>query len=71
MTQAERDSNLMVVAAVVGYADRHDISVVAAFDMLRRHDVLALIRENYETLHTQSFDESVGFAEDVIARKTA
>jgi hypothetical protein len=71
MTQAERDSNLMVVAAVVGYANNHGISAVAAFDMLRQHDVIALIRENYETLHTQSLDESVGFAEDVIARKTA
>ncbi|GHU62799.1 hypothetical protein AGMMS49983_04950 [Clostridia bacterium] len=71
MTQAERDSNLMVVAAVVGYANSHGISAVEAFDMLRKYNVLALIRENYETLHTQSLDESVGFAEDVIARMTA
>jgi hypothetical protein len=62
----ERDENLLVVAAVQGYAARHAIPGGEAFDLLRSNGVLAMIRHNYATLHTQAFWESADFAEDVM-----
>jgi hypothetical protein len=56
----------MVVAAVEGYSFKHNMVSKDAFDLLARHDVLNLIRAQYDTLHTQSLDENVAFAEDII-----
>ena len=63
-----RDENLLVVAAVEGYSRRHHICGHETIELFRQHGLLQLIRDNYPTLHTQSLDESVGFAEDVLAR---
>jgi len=35
MTQREKDENLMIVAAVTGYALKHNINTGAAYDILR------------------------------------
>ena len=63
-----RDENLLVVAAVEGYSRRHHIPASEAIDMFYNRGLLRLIRENYPVLHTQSLDESVDFAEDVLDR---
>ena len=56
----------MLVAAVEGYSFKHNIGAKDAFDLFRQHGVFDLIRSQYDTLHTQSLDESVSFAEDVL-----
>jgi hypothetical protein len=38
------------------------------FNLFIKNNINTLIRSQYETLHTQSLDESVSFAEDVLAR---
>jgi hypothetical protein len=68
--QAEHDKNLMVVAATEGYADRHDMPASSALALLSKHGVTDAIRQNYNTLHTQSLDECVYFAEDMLKWKT-
>jgi hypothetical protein len=59
----------MVVAAVEGYSFIHGMETKEAFDLLRRYNVFELLRSQYDTLHTQSLDESVSFAEDVLSRE--
>lgn len=61
-----RDENLLVVAAVQGYSERHSISGRQAFELLRSNGVLKMVRDNYATLHTQGMWESADFAEDVM-----
>jgi hypothetical protein len=58
----------MIVAAVEGYSFKHGMTARAAYELFKRHGVFALIRSQYDTLHTQSLDESVAFAEDVLSR---
>jgi hypothetical protein len=71
MSQREMDTNLMVVAAVEGYSLNHRIPCAEVIDRFNRHGLIQLIRSHYEALHTQSLDESVRFAEDVMARHGA
>jgi len=68
MTQKEIDQNLMIVAAVEGYAQKHQIDAAESLALFKQHDLLNMIRSCYEVLHTQSIDESLAFAEDVLAR---
>ncbi|MDR0308051.1 MAG: DUF3791 domain-containing protein [Chitinispirillales bacterium] len=69
MDQTEHDKNLMVVAAVEGYAGRHNISTADAFALMSKYGVIDAIRENYNVLHTQSLDENIYFAEDMLKWK--
>jgi hypothetical protein len=69
MTQKEIDQNLMIVAAIEGYAQKHRIDTAESFALFKQHDLLNMIRSCYEALHTQSIDESLSFAEDVLNRK--
>jgi hypothetical protein len=71
MTNIERDKNLMLVYAVEGYSLRHKLSEQDVLTLFRKHGINDLIRKNYNTLHTQDFDESISFAEDILARKQA
>ena len=66
--QRQRDENLMLVAAVEQYAQKHSISTAASFALFRRHGINALIRRHYDALHTQPLDESFYFAEDILKR---
>jgi len=63
-----RDENLLVVAATEKYAASRGLSTEKAFDLFCRHGVNRLIRKHYNTLHTQSLDESFHFAEDILER---
>ena len=69
MTAIERDKNLMVVYAVEGFSMRHNLPEKDVFDIFLKHGINQLIRNNYNTLHTQDLDESISFAEDVLAWK--
>jgi hypothetical protein len=71
MTQREKGENLIIVAAVERYASMHNISVVEAFDLFKKYNLFKILRENYDTLHTQDLFEGAFFADDYIARQTA
>ena len=71
MTQTERNENLIIVAAVERYASMHGIGVVEAFDLFKSYDLFSILRENYNTLHTQDLFEGASFAADYISRQTA
>ena len=67
--RVERDKNLIVVYALDGYAHNHGISTYEAAQIFKKHDMFSLLRSQYEVLHMLDLDESVGFAEDVLARR--
>ena len=62
------DKNLLVVTAIQGYAENHHISESEAFDRFSMHNIQNLIRKQYDALHTQSLEETIDFAEDVMRR---
>ena len=64
----ERDENLMIVTAVEGYSFKQNMNEKDVFELFSRHDIFNLLRSQYDTLHTQSLDESISFAEDVLSR---
>ena len=66
----KRDENLMVVTAVEGYSFEYGMDEKDVFDLFSRYNVFNLLRSQYDTLHTQSLDERVSFAEDVLSRVT-
>ncbi len=70
MNQNEIDANLLVVSAVEGYAQNHNMAESDVFAEFSKFSIIPLIREQYEALHTQSLEETVGFVEDVMARYT-
>lgn len=61
----------MIVSAVIGYALKHGIETSDAFDIFQKHDIFAKIRACYDVLHTQSLDESLHFAEDILAQNVS
>ena len=65
----QRDENLMLVAAVEQHAQKYGIPTIKSLMIFRQYDVTALIRQHYNTLHTQSLEESFYFADDIIKRK--
>ena len=67
MPETERDQNLMLVYAVEGYSLRHNVSEKDTINLFRKHGIHHLIRKNFNALHTQDFDESITFAEDVLS----
>ena len=69
MTEVERDQNLMLVYAVEGYSQRHNLPEKEVISLFRKYGINDLIRKNYNALHTQDLDESISFAEDVLAWK--
>ena len=60
----------MVVTAVEGYSLEHSMDEKDVFDLFSRHNIFNLLRSQYDTLHTQSLDESISFAEDILSRVT-
>ena len=67
MTETERDQNLMLVYAVEGFSHRHNLPEKDVINLFRKNGINNLIRKNYNALHTQDFDESISFAEDVLS----
>ncbi|MDR1712814.1 MAG: DUF3791 domain-containing protein [Coriobacteriales bacterium] len=68
MKQTEKYQNLIIVAAIDGYSNKHGLSPSDTFKLFRRYDVFEALRQSADSLHTQSFDDSADFAEDFIAR---
>ncbi|MDR0284835.1 MAG: DUF3791 domain-containing protein [Propionibacteriaceae bacterium] len=68
MAERARDENLLVVAAVEGYSRRRRVPARDTILTFASVGLLRLIRDSYPVLHTQSLDESVDFAEDVLTR---
>jgi hypothetical protein len=69
MTETEHDQNLMLVYAVEGYSQRHNLPEKDVIGLFRKYGINELIRKNYNALHTCDFDESISFAEDVLSWK--
>ena len=69
MTEAERDQNLMLVYAVEGYSQRHNLPEKEVISLFRKYGITDLIRKNYSALHTQDLDESISFVEDILSWK--
>ena len=67
--ETDRDQNLMLVYAVEGYSQRYNLPEKDVINLFRKHGINNLIRKNYNALHTQDMDESIAFAEDVLAWK--
>ncbi len=70
LNQNEIDANLLVVTAVEGYAQNHNMTESEVFAEFLKFNIVSLIREQYEALHTQPLEETVGFVEDVMAQYT-
>ena len=69
MTETERDQNLMIVYAVEGYSQLHNLPEKNVISLFWKYGINELIRKNYNTLHTQDLDECISFAEDVLSWK--
>ena len=67
VSPVERDQNLMLVYAVEGYSQRHNVPEKDVIALFRKYGINRLIRKNYNALHTQDLDESISFAEDVLS----
>jgi hypothetical protein len=70
MTDLERGKNLIVVAAIDRYADEHGLTNKEVHAVFQNYNLLNIIRENYDTLHTQGLFEGAAFAEDYIMGHT-
>ncbi len=68
MTQTEMDQNLLVITAIEGYAQNHNLSEEEVFLKFSKYNLINLIREQYEALHTQPLEEAVAFAEDMVSQ---
>lgn len=69
MTEQDRnDCDFLVVAAVEGYARKHDMKVADVLKLFRQHDIIAAIRSQYPVLHMLDPDETEIFAEDMVKR---
>lgn len=68
MSQDEMDTNLLIVTAVEGYAQNHQMSESEVYADFVKYKIISLIRNQYEALHTQSLEETVNFVEDVMSR---
>ncbi|MDO4336764.1 MAG: DUF3791 domain-containing protein [Eubacteriales bacterium] len=64
--QQERESNLIVVAAVEEYGARHHIPVKEVLSLFRRYDITDLLRSQHKVLHTMDLGEGASFAESVL-----
>jgi len=65
----QRDENLMLVTSVELYAQKYGIPTIKALMIFRQYDINTLIRQHYNALHTQPFEESFYFADDIIKKK--
>lgn len=69
MEESESDKNLMVIEAVEGYAQNHNMMTREVFRLFRNNGILELLRSQYKTLHTQSMEESIYFVEEILRRR--
>jgi len=65
----KREENLLVVVAVEEYSRRYNMSAHDTLALFLKFGITDLIRQCYDTLHTQDIYECVDFADDIIKRK--
>jgi hypothetical protein len=70
-TERERLENLIVTAAVDGYAGAHGLGLPETVALFKKHGVFALLRAHCETLHTQGLFEGAEFADSYLKRVTS
>jgi hypothetical protein len=68
MLSVERQENLIIVAALEGYADMRNIPVSVAYELFVKYNLFNMLRKHYGTLHTQDLYEGAHFADDYIKR---
>jgi len=68
ISQTKREENILVVVAVEEYSRRHGVPAHETLNLFLKFGVTDLIRQCYDTLHTQDIFECVNFAEDVLKR---
>ena len=68
LPERERIENLIITATIDGYATMHSISLLETIDLFKRSGIFGLLRDNYETLHTQDIYEGAAFADSYIKR---
>lgn len=64
--QRERDADLIVVAAVEEYGLRHCMPVKDVLSLFKKHDIMGLLRSQYEVLHMMDLSEGVDLAESAL-----
>ncbi len=64
--QEERESNLIVVAAVEEYGAHHHMPVKEVLSLFERYDIADLLRSQREVLHMMDLGEGAKFAESVL-----
>lgn len=69
-TQVVRDTNLIIIAAVEEYGLRHNMPAKDVLALFHKHNIVNLLRSQYEVLHTMDMSEGADFAESVL-RETA
>ena len=69
ISNTNREENLLVVIAVEEYARRYNISAHETLSLFLKFGITDLIRQCYDTLHTQDIYECVNFADDILKRK--
>ena len=68
--QKEREQNLIIVAALDKFSEEQGISLKEAVQLFKRYNLFNILRDNYDTLHTQDIFEGARFARDYIAKVT-
>jgi enolase len=58
--------HFLQVAAVEEYSRRHNLKAKDTLALFEQYNLLNIIEEEYEVLHTQDPDETCDFAEDYI-----
>ena len=61
-----KDNNLIVIAAVEEYAQKHDMQTAEVLLLFNQHNIIPLIRSQYAVLHMLDLDEAELFAEDML-----
>lgn len=69
--QDTKDCNLIVVAAVEEYAQKHQMKTEQVLQLFNQHNIIPAIRSQYAVLHMLDLDEAALFAEDRLKQVSA
>ena len=61
-----KDCNLIVVAAVEKYAQKHNMKTENVLQLFDKHNIIPVIRSQYAVLHMLDLEEAALFAEDML-----
>lgn len=69
--QDTKDCNLIVVAAVEEYAQKHQMKTEQVLQLFNQHNIIPAISSQYAVLHMLDLDEAALFAEDRLKQVSA